>query len=94
MDTIRIHYECEGGIKKSVARITNWHDEACRVRTNGDHEGQIFLSHPHTNNGYFFLLTTKTSFYIGKKTHKNRLPENPEYAEMRHCDVILTFNLQ
>ena len=22
---------------------------------NGDHEGQI--SHPHTNNGFFFLLT-------------------------------------
>ena len=47
---IRIHHECEGWIEKSVPRIT----EACRVMSNGDHEGQIFLSHPHTNNGFFF----------------------------------------
>ena len=26
--------------------------------TNGDPEGWIFLSYPHTNNGFFFLLTT------------------------------------
>ena len=26
--------------------------------TNGDREGLIFLSHPHTNNGFFNLLTT------------------------------------
>ena len=66
--TIRIHHECEGWIEKSVPRITNWHHKACRVMTNGDPEGQIFLSHPHTNNGFLFLLTTKlnTSFYIGK----------------------------
>ena len=25
---------------------------------NGDPEGRIFLSYPHTNNGLFFLLTT------------------------------------
>ena len=25
--------------------------------TNADPEGQIFLSHPHTNDGFFFLLT-------------------------------------
>ena len=29
------------------------------MMTNGDSEGRIFLSHPHTNNGLFFLLTTK-----------------------------------
>ena len=27
--TIRIYYECEDGIEKSVARITDWHHEAC-----------------------------------------------------------------
>ena len=27
--------------------------------SNGDRERRIFLSHPHTNNGFFFLLTTK-----------------------------------
>ena len=29
------------------------------MMTNGDHQGRIFLSHPHTNNRFFFLLTTK-----------------------------------
>ena len=56
MENISIYHECEGGIEKSVPRITDWHHEACRVMTNGNHEGQIFLSHPH--NGFFFLLTT------------------------------------
>ena len=27
---IRIHHECEDGIEKSVPRITNWQQEACR----------------------------------------------------------------
>ena len=58
MDIIRIHYDCEGRIEKSVIRIAVWHHEACRVMKNGDPEGQIFLSYPHTNNGFFFLLTT------------------------------------
>ena len=53
--------------------------------TNSDREGQIFLSHPHTNNGFLFLLTSKYHIYIGK-----RLPENPKFGEMRHGDVILT----
>ena len=28
--TIKILHECEGGIEKSVPRITDWHHEACR----------------------------------------------------------------
>ena len=44
---IRIYHEYEGEIEKSVPRITDWHHEACRVMTNGDCEGRIFLSHPH-----------------------------------------------
>ena len=46
--------------------------------------------------GFFYPILTRkmdtfscsplnTSFYIGK--HKKMLPENPEYAEMRHGDV-------
>ena len=27
------------------------------MMTNGDHEGRIFLSYPHTNNKFFCLLT-------------------------------------
>ena len=48
---IRIYRECEGRIEKSFAG-------ACRVMTNGDPEGKIFLSYPHRKNGFFFLLTT------------------------------------
>ena len=55
--------------------------------TIGDREGLIFLSHSHTNNE-FFCTPLNTSFCI-EKTWK-RLPENPEYAEMRHGLVILT----
>ena len=47
---IRIYHECEDRIIKSVKRITVWHHKACRVMTNGDLEGQIFLSHHHRNN--------------------------------------------
>ena len=49
----------EGEMEKSVPRITDWHHKACQVMTNGDREGQIFLSHPYTKNGFFNLLTTK-----------------------------------
>ena len=59
VEIIRINHECECGIEKAVPRITDWHHEACRVMTSRDHEGRIFLSHPHTNNGFFFLLTAK-----------------------------------
>ena len=77
MKNIRIHHDCEGEIEKIVLRITDWHHEACRVMTNGDPDGQIFLSHPHTNNGFFVLLITKYQKH-----------ENPEYTEMQHGDVI------
>ena len=53
---IRIYHECEGRIEKSVTRITVCHHKACRVMTNGNLERRIFLSYPHTNNGFFFLL--------------------------------------
>ena len=59
-----IYHECEGGIEKSAPMITDWHHEACQVMTNGDPKGQIFLSHPHTNNGFFFLLTTNIASCI------------------------------
>ena len=70
---IRIYHECEGRKEKSIPRITVWHNEACRVMTNVDSEGRIFLCNPHTNNGFFFLLTTVfiDLFY-------DKLPEVPE----------------
>ena len=54
--TIRIYHECESRIEKSVLRIANWHHEACRMLTNGDSEGRIFISYPHTNNRFFFFF--------------------------------------
>ena len=63
-----------------MPRITVWHHEACRVMTNGDPEGWIFLSHPYTNNGFFFLLIVKYRIFMFRK----RLAKVPEYAEMRH----------
>ena len=69
-NNIRIHHECEGGIEKSVPKITDWHHEACRVMKNGDREGRIFLSHPHMNNGFFFLLTTKYLILYWKNMKK------------------------
>ena len=74
---IRIYNECEGGIEKSVPSITDWHHEACTVMTNGDCDRQIFLSHPHMNNGSFFLLTNLIPYFYIKK----RLLEVHKYAE-------------
>ena len=56
--------------------------------TNGDHEGWIFLSHPHTNNGFFFLPTTKHRMLYEK--NMKTISRYPEFAEMGHGDVILT----
>ena len=84
---IRIHHECEGWIEKSVQKITLWHYEVCRVMTNGDSEGPIFLS--HTNSGFFFSLITKCLVFIQKHAKKD-FQENSEYADMRHGDIILT----
>ena len=67
---VRIHHEYEGGIRKSVPRIIVWHYEACRVMTKGNQGGQIFRSHPHTNNEFFFLLTINTTFYVIKGSQK------------------------
>ena len=47
------------------------------MMTNGVPEGQIFLSNPHTNNGFFFLLTIEFLFL-------HKCPEIPEYTEVRH----------
>ena len=62
-----IYYECEGRIEKSIPRIAVWHHEACRVMTNGDPEGRIFLSYSHTKNGLFFLLTIRYHILFFKK---------------------------
>ena len=69
---MRVYHECEERIEKSVPRITDWHHEACRVMANVDCERQIFLSHPFTNNGLFFLLTIVPHF-IKEKNNRKRV---------------------
>ena len=94
-----VHHECEGGIEKSIplnhylstlgiSRITDWHYEACRVMTVIPRDGFFYPTLTRLMDS-FSCSALNTSFYIGK-TWK-RLPENPEYAEMRHGDVILAF---
>ena len=80
---IRIYHECEGRIEKPVLRFAVWHHQACRVMTNGDPEGRIFLSYSRTNYG--FLLTTVFIYLFQKK-----FPEVPEYAKMQfHMMTLL-----
>ena len=43
---------------------------------NFDREGLIFRSHPHTNNGFFFLLTIKYCIFM---------PPNFEIVEGAYC---------
>ena len=68
---IRIYHECEGRIDNSIPRINVWHHEACRVMTNCDHEGWIFISHPHKNNGFLLLLTIKYRILSLIKAHRS-----------------------
>ena len=80
IEVIRIYHECEGmGIEKFDPRIIIWHHKACQVMTNCGLVGRIFLSHLHTNNGFFFFPTIKYRILCLK------MPlEVPKYAEMLH----------
>ena len=91
LENIRIHHECEGGIDKSVPRITIWHHYACQVMPNGDPEGQTVI----TNDRFLHAILTQimdslscsllnTAFSCLK-----RLPEISEYPEMRH-DMMMS----
>ena len=46
------------------------------MMTNGDPEGQIFLSNPQTNNDFFLA---HHCFFL----FKNKLPEVPGYAKIQ-----------
>ena len=67
------------------------------MMTSGDHEGRIFLSHPQTNCGFFFLFTTilnHTSNERGAQWLSGRvLDSRPKGSgfepNKRHCVVVL-----
>ena len=51
------------------------------MMTNGDPDGRILLSHPHTNNGFFSCSSLNSTFLIFKKgSHK--------FLIMLRCDII------
>ena len=59
------------------------------MMTNGDPEGRIFLSYPHTNNGFLFLAHHCFFYYL------NMLPEVPDYAEIKfHMMTSLDDNVR
>ena len=62
----KIYHKCEGGIEKSAR-----HHDPCRVMPNGDHKGQIFISLPHINIGFFFLLPILT--HLAYRANGNKL---------------------
>ena len=76
--------ECEGRIDKFVPRFTVWHHEASRVMTNGDPEGRIFLSYPHTNNRLFFLLITVFLAHLSRRL----MGELIVYQSLWHPSVV------
>ena len=93
-DFVRLTKSCRlnrpyGTVEKSVPRIAIWNHEACQVISNGDPEGRIFLSYPHTKNRFFSLLTTvfiHSFIYL----FYNKLPEVPEYAKVQfHMMTLL-----
>ena len=42
-NSIRIHNKKSEWDRKSIPRLIDWYYEACRVTTNGNHKGHIFL---------------------------------------------------
>ena len=60
------------------------------MMTNSDPEGQMFLSYPHMNNGFFFLLNTVFNYFFFIIIFSKNLPEFPEYAKMQfHMMTLL-----
>ena len=77
--TILIHHEFEDRIENSVSRIADWHHKTCRVMTNSDPDGQIFLSYrPHKKWDSF---TCSALFFYFKISFQMSL-------YMLRCDMI------
>ena len=66
-------------IESTVSARVRWKNPSRGMMANSNGESLLFLSHPHTNNGLFFLLAIKYHILCLK-----RLPAVSEYAEMRH----------
>ena len=76
--TIRTYHDYLVWIEKSIPRVNVRHHEACRVTTNSDPEGQIFLSTPNSH-GIFFFLHTLPFFFIAFGHFKMRDIQYPTF---------------
>ena len=56
------------------------------MMTSGHHKGRIFLSHPHTKNGFFFLNTTKNLILYWKN-----LKDFQKNRNTLRCDIVTSF---
>ena len=61
--------------------IIVWHQEDCRVMTNGHHDGRICLSHTLTNDAHNSIA----------HFHFNKAPEVPKYADISHYAIDALF---
>ena len=57
--------------------------------TKGDSEEQIFLSHPHRNNGFFFLLTILNCIFIFKKGFQKFLNTLGDDTTYYHFNITM-----
>ena len=97
MDKIKIHHECEpeGGREEFTLRITVCHHKACRAMTNGDKEGHIFLSHPHTQIVDSFSCSPLKTSNCNKNMKRlseilNRLRCDIHVTWCRHFNITMT----
>ena len=80
-------------MEKYVLRIMDWHHEACRVMTNGDHEGRFFFYPILTRiMDYFPCAPLDTSFYIEKKKKKKKKKKHEKdiqkISNTLRCDIV------
>ena len=81
---IRIYYEFEGRIEKSVPMITVCHHEVCRVMTNGDPRDRFF--YPTLIRTIDFFLAQNCFYLFILKKFQN----DPEYAKTQlHLMTLL-----
>ena len=82
----RIYHECEGRIKKICPEDRRLASQGLPSDDKGDPGGRIFLSYPHTNNGFFSLLTT---VFLSENKLQQEVPEC-NFTRWRHFNITMT----
>ena len=88
---IRIYQECDGGIERSMPRITVWHHEACQVVIIGYPSGRFFfLSYPHTNNALSSCSPSNFALLFHKGSQKILITLRRDMTLRRHFTISMT----